>query len=138
MSPLALYLLGAPRLERDGARVHITRRKVMAWPAYLAVAGQGPVGQPHSREGLVTLVSLELDSSRARALSRVNPVTAARSTVTCNGPSSRTHNLVFSSIILCAPVSSSSRRIRWDQRGGNPNWARSSDVSWRGTQHSLA
>jgi len=61
MSYLALYLLGPPRLERDGEPVQVKRRKVMALLAYLAVTGQ-----PHSRESLVTLLSPELDASRAR------------------------------------------------------------------------
>jgi ABC-type oligopeptide transport system substrate-binding subunit/DNA-binding SARP family transcriptional activator len=62
MSRVALYLLGAPRLERDGEPVAISRRKVMALLAYLAVAAQ-----PQSREALVTLLSPELDTSHARA-----------------------------------------------------------------------
>jgi WD40 repeat protein/serine/threonine protein kinase/DNA-binding SARP family transcriptional activator len=62
MSRLTLHLLGAPRLERDSAPVRVTRRKVMALLAYLAVTDQ-----PHSREGLVTLLSPELEASHARA-----------------------------------------------------------------------
>ena len=61
MSSLALYLLGPPRLERDGEPVQVKRRKVMALLAYLSVTAQ-----PHSRETLVTLLSPELDTSRAR------------------------------------------------------------------------
>jgi DNA-binding SARP family transcriptional activator len=66
MARLALYLLGPPRLERDGAPVKVNRRKVIALLAYLAVAGQGPVGRPHAREALATLLSPEFDTSRAR------------------------------------------------------------------------
>ena len=45
MSRLALYLLGPPRLERDGQSIHIGRTKAVALLAYLAVTGQ-----PHARE----------------------------------------------------------------------------------------
>ena len=38
-SRLSLYLLGPPRVERDGAEVSIPRRKALALLAYLAVAG---------------------------------------------------------------------------------------------------
>lgn len=61
MARLALYLLGPPRIEVNGAPVHISRTKVVALLAYLAVAGR------HSREALVTLLSPELETSRARA-----------------------------------------------------------------------
>ena len=47
MSQLTLYLLGPPRLELDGAPVHISRRKAIALLAYLAVSGQ-----PHSRDSI--------------------------------------------------------------------------------------
>jgi predicted ATPase/DNA-binding SARP family transcriptional activator len=88
----ALYLLGPPRLERDGVPIHIKRRKTVALLAYLAVSG---AGKSHSREGLVTLLSPEFDPSRARAslrrcLSDLNqmldhrPVIADRETVVLN------------------------------------------------------
>ena len=65
MSPLALYLLGAPRLERDGEEVHLPRRKMVALLAYLAVTGRS-----HSRDALATLLWPEYDQSSARAYLR--------------------------------------------------------------------
>ncbi len=62
MSRLALYLLGPPRIERDGQPVDVGRRKAVALLAYLAVTGQG-----HSRDALATLFWPEHDQSRARA-----------------------------------------------------------------------
>jgi hypothetical protein len=66
MSRLALYLLGPPRIERDGTAVQIRRRKAVALLAYLAVAGSS-----HSREKLATLLWPESDQSRALASLRV-------------------------------------------------------------------
>jgi predicted ATPase/DNA-binding SARP family transcriptional activator len=65
MSRLALYLLGPPRLELDGEPVQISRRKVVALLAYLAVTGT-----PHSRDALATLLWRERSQSRARAYLR--------------------------------------------------------------------
>jgi DNA-binding SARP family transcriptional activator len=62
MSRLALYLLGSPRIERDGERVDIRRRKAIALLAYLAV-----MGGSHSRDALATLFWPEYDQSGARA-----------------------------------------------------------------------
>jgi predicted ATPase/DNA-binding SARP family transcriptional activator len=62
MSPLALYLLGPPRIERDGQLVDVRRRKAVALLAYLAVTEQS-----HSRDALATLFWPEHDQSRARA-----------------------------------------------------------------------
>ena len=62
MSSLALYLLGPPRVERDGEPVTIDRRKALALLAYLAITGQ-----EHRRDTLATLLWPELDQSRARA-----------------------------------------------------------------------
>ena len=59
---LKLYLLGPPRLERDGASVHISTRKSVALLAYLAVTGQA-----HSRETLAGLFWPEYDQARAYA-----------------------------------------------------------------------
>jgi DNA-binding SARP family transcriptional activator len=59
---LRLYLLGAPRLERDGVALAFDSRKQLALIAYLAMTGQS-----HTREGLITLLWPELDSSRGRA-----------------------------------------------------------------------
>lgn len=39
MSRLALYLLGPPRVERDGVPVPIHRREALALLAHLAVSG---------------------------------------------------------------------------------------------------
>jgi DNA-binding SARP family transcriptional activator len=60
MSDLALFLLGPPRIERDGEPVEIRRRKAMALVVYLAVTGCS-----HSRDALATLLWPELDQSRA-------------------------------------------------------------------------
>jgi DNA-binding SARP family transcriptional activator len=65
MSRLALYLLGPPRIELDGEPVHISRRKVVALLAYLAVTET-----PHSRDALATLLWPERSQSRARAYLR--------------------------------------------------------------------
>jgi DNA-binding SARP family transcriptional activator len=65
MSRLALYLLGPPRIERDGEPIQISRRKVVALLAYLAVTGT-----PHSRDALATLLWPERSQSRARAYLR--------------------------------------------------------------------
>jgi hypothetical protein len=46
MSRLTLFMLGPPRIERDGAPIKISRRKAVALLAYLAVTGQS-----HSRDG---------------------------------------------------------------------------------------
>jgi predicted ATPase/DNA-binding SARP family transcriptional activator len=62
---LALYLLGPPRIELDGEPVQISRRKVVALLAYLAVTGT-----PHSRDALATLLWPEHNQSRARAYLR--------------------------------------------------------------------
>jgi predicted ATPase/DNA-binding SARP family transcriptional activator/predicted negative regulator of RcsB-dependent stress response len=64
-SPLALYLLGLPRIERGGVPVEVNRRKAVALVAYLAVTGQG-----HPRDSLVNLLWPEYDSSRGRAALR--------------------------------------------------------------------
>ena len=65
MSSLALYLLGPPRIERDGKPIEVNRRKAIALVAYLAVTGQS-----HARDSLVTLLWPEYDSSRGRAALR--------------------------------------------------------------------
>jgi hypothetical protein len=62
MARLALYLLGPPRIQRDGQPVEVRRRKAVALLAYLAVTAQG-----HSRDALATLFWPEHDQSRARA-----------------------------------------------------------------------
>ncbi len=62
MPRLMLYLLGPPRLERDGELIQVSRRKAVALIAYLAVTGGH-----HSRDTLATLLWPEYDQSRARA-----------------------------------------------------------------------
>ena len=65
MSKLDLYLLGPPRIERDGVPVHVDTRKATALLAYLAVTGER-----HSRDVLATLLWQESDQSRARGALR--------------------------------------------------------------------
>jgi predicted ATPase/DNA-binding SARP family transcriptional activator len=65
MPRLALYLFGPPPIELDGEPVHISRRKVVALLAYLAMTGT-----PHSRDALATLLWPERSQSRARAYLR--------------------------------------------------------------------
>ena len=65
MSRLALYLLGPPRVERDGAEVSIPRRKALALLAYLAVTGQR-----QRRDALATLLWPEHDQHTARTYLR--------------------------------------------------------------------
>ena len=65
MDKLALYLLGAPRLEKDGAGVEFDTRKAMALLAYLAVTGE-----VHGRDTLATLFWADYDQSSARAALR--------------------------------------------------------------------
>lgn len=65
MSGMKLFLLGAPRLEREGAPVHLGRRKALALLVYLAVTGE-----PHRREALAALLWSDYDESRAYAYLR--------------------------------------------------------------------
>jgi DNA-binding SARP family transcriptional activator len=70
MSQLALYLLGPPRVEREGQAVHIGRRKALALLAYLAVEGSRSADASvsvHSRDTLTALFWPEYDQSDARA-----------------------------------------------------------------------
>ncbi len=67
MSSLKLFLLGSPRLERDGQPLKLAARKSMALLAYLATTAE-----THTRESLVTLLWPELEPSRARAGLRRN------------------------------------------------------------------
>jgi DNA-binding SARP family transcriptional activator len=72
MARLELFLLGPPRLQRDGVPLQFDRRKVMALAAYLAMAGLEAEGRHLSRDSLVTLFSPDLEPSRARAAFRRN------------------------------------------------------------------
>lgn len=65
MPGLALYVFGAPRLERDGVLVRIQRRKVMALLVYLAITGER-----YTRDALATLFWPDKDQSAARAALR--------------------------------------------------------------------
>ncbi|MFC2029665.1 AAA family ATPase [Chloroflexota bacterium] len=65
MSGLALYLLGAPRIERDGLPIKLGRRKAIGLLAYLAVTGES-----HRRDTLVNLLWPEVDAVRGRAALR--------------------------------------------------------------------
>ena len=65
MSRLNFYLLGAPRLERDGQPVEVDTRKAIALLAYLVVTGK-----PHTRDTLAALLWPEYSQSNARAALR--------------------------------------------------------------------
>jgi predicted ATPase/DNA-binding SARP family transcriptional activator len=67
MSTVRLSLLGPPRLERDGKPVELDTRKTVALVAYLAMTGESPGGETHTREALATLLWPEVESQRARA-----------------------------------------------------------------------
>lgn len=61
----ALFLLGSPRIERDGAVLGLDTRKALALVAYLAV-----VRETRTRDALATLLWPEYGHSRARAALR--------------------------------------------------------------------
>lgn len=65
MPQLNLFLLGQPRLERDGQAVEVDTRKAIALMAYLAVTGES-----HSRDALATLLWPDYDQTHARAALR--------------------------------------------------------------------
>ncbi|HSF82267.1 MAG TPA: AAA family ATPase [Anaerolineales bacterium] len=65
LSTLNFYLLGAPRLERDGQPVELDTRKAIALLAYLVVSGK-----PHTRDTLAALLWPEYNQSNARAALR--------------------------------------------------------------------
>ena len=62
MSSLRLFLLGPPRLERDGLPLDFDTRKNVALIAYLVITGMS-----HTREAITTLLWPELEPSRSRA-----------------------------------------------------------------------
>src|SRR2546423_3474424 len=65
MSELALFLMGSPRIERDGIVLNVDTRKATALIAYLAVTKQ-----PQSRDSLAALLWPEYDQAHARATLR--------------------------------------------------------------------
>ncbi|MFL5807222.1 MAG: protein kinase domain-containing protein [Roseiflexaceae bacterium] len=62
MTHLKLFVLGQPRLERDGGPIELNLRKALALLVYLAVSGQG-----HSRDALATLLWPDSDQREGRA-----------------------------------------------------------------------
>ena len=65
MTHFALYILGPPRLERDGIPLAFPRRRMMALLVYLALNPQG-----HSRDELATLLWSDQGQSSARSALR--------------------------------------------------------------------
>jgi predicted ATPase/DNA-binding SARP family transcriptional activator len=65
MARLALYLLGAPRIERDGTEIEVDTRKAIALIAFLAVTHER-----YSRDRLVGLLWPDYDQQHARATLR--------------------------------------------------------------------
>lgn len=65
MQQISLFLLGAPRLLRDGRSVATDTRKAIALLAYLALTNQ-----PHSRDSLAALFYPDTDQSHARGALR--------------------------------------------------------------------
>src|SRR5262245_26772753 len=71
MDKLALYMFGAPRLERDGARVHMDTHKALALLVYLATTQR-----PQSRDTLAALLWPNHDQSRAILRRTFSPLRA--------------------------------------------------------------
>jgi DNA-binding SARP family transcriptional activator len=65
MTRLNIYLLGTPRLERNGENINLDTRKASALIAYLAIAKQR-----QSRDTLAALLWPEFDETHARATLR--------------------------------------------------------------------
>jgi predicted ATPase/DNA-binding SARP family transcriptional activator len=64
---LALFLLGQPRIERDGEQIKVPLRKATALLFYLATTGE-----PHSRDAIATLFWPECNEGAALNTLRVN------------------------------------------------------------------
>lgn len=62
---LSLFLLGSPRLERDGKTLELDTRKALALAAYLALTPTA-----HQRDALAAFFYPDADASRARAALR--------------------------------------------------------------------
>ncbi len=65
MPGLTVYLLGPPRVERDGVVLRLDRRKAVALLSYLAVTGQS-----HRRDSLANLLWPDSDAAKGRAALR--------------------------------------------------------------------
>jgi DNA-binding SARP family transcriptional activator len=65
VSQLSMYLLGPPRVERDGVPIQVDTRKAIALLTYLAVTAES-----HRRASLVNLLWPESDRARGRAALR--------------------------------------------------------------------
>jgi len=61
MAQLQLFVLGPPRLEREGQPIELNLRKALALLVYLAVSGQ-----PQSRDALATMLWPESDQREGR------------------------------------------------------------------------
>ena len=75
VSSLKMFLLGSPRLERDGEPLEIDARKSVALLAYLVITGQS-----YTRDALATLLWPESEPGRGRAILRRN-LSALRKTL---------------------------------------------------------
>ena len=62
MAQLKLFVLGSPRLERDGRPIELNLRKALALLVYLTLSRQA-----HSRDHLAALLWPESDGSEGRA-----------------------------------------------------------------------
>jgi DNA-binding SARP family transcriptional activator/predicted ATPase/class 3 adenylate cyclase len=65
MARLRLYLLGPPRIERDGEPIKVDTRKAIALLAHIAITGES-----HRRDSLVNLLWPEYDQAHGRAALR--------------------------------------------------------------------
>ena len=79
---LAVAVLGAPRIERDGPLVRFDTRKAVALLGYLAIDGR-----PHRRETLAALLWPDADETRARSALRRTLSVSASSSATRARPS---------------------------------------------------